>query len=182
MAVFDQLTETDAEGVTVHQSDVLRAAVVFLHASLEDLLRSTLAHTLPYADRSVLSDLNLRLHDDVRGTKFLVADLVELRGLAVDEVIENAIERFLETTNFSHIDAVDWALKASGLHANEILGAHRAGLAALISRRHLIAHRADRHPSPQATGAAPISKQQVEAWQRSVQSVGRAIIGHQEGE
>jgi hypothetical protein len=44
---------------SVAMTDILRASVVFLHASMEDLIRSVLACKLPSADAKHLEDVPL---------------------------------------------------------------------------------------------------------------------------
>src|SRR5437588_8261871 len=60
----------------VHEADVLRAAVVFAHATLEDFIRSICAYFLPHADPSVLDEIPLvGLNASGRPEKFLLGRL-----------------------------------------------------------------------------------------------------------
>src|SRR4051794_30818350 len=43
--------------IEVHYSDILRAAVVLVHATLEELLRSIAATLLPFADEATLNTI-----------------------------------------------------------------------------------------------------------------------------
>jgi acid stress-induced BolA-like protein IbaG/YrbA len=58
-------------------TDLLRAAVVFLHATLEDLLRSTLEWKLPSAPGDLLKGIPLTGMTD---QKFTLSELAEYRG------------------------------------------------------------------------------------------------------
>lgn len=60
------------------KTDVLRAAVVMLHASMEDLLRSIEYWKLPSANSAVLA--NIPLASKGPATKFNLGDLVAHRG------------------------------------------------------------------------------------------------------
>lgn len=51
--------EVEHPSIEVNFSDILRAAVVLVHATLEDLLRSMAATLLPFADEATLNTIPL---------------------------------------------------------------------------------------------------------------------------
>jgi hypothetical protein len=70
---------------SVKETDLLRAAVVFLHATLEDLLRGLCEWKMPSANPEAFSDIPLA---GTRGkTRFGLAELAVFRGRTVDEII-----------------------------------------------------------------------------------------------
>ena len=147
---------------SVATTDILRASVVFLHASLEDLLRSILAWKLPSANPEDMEEVPL-VGERLR--KYTLADIAKHRGLSVDDLLERSVAHSLEHSNFNSVDEIATALARSGLATTVIepLGKH---LAAMMSRRHWIVHRADRNQA-QGSGhfaARSLSPTTVEAW------------------
>jgi hypothetical protein len=84
----------------VGTTDVLRAAVVFLHATLEDLLRSLLEWKLPGAAAEHLRDIPLEGKE--ARTKFTLDELAAHRGKTVDDLIARSVYASLEDSNFNH--------------------------------------------------------------------------------
>jgi acid stress-induced BolA-like protein IbaG/YrbA len=75
---------------TVATTDILRGAVVFLHASLEDLLRSILEWKLPStAKPEHLDDVPL---DGERLRKYTLGDVARHRGTTVDDLIDRSVK------------------------------------------------------------------------------------------
>jgi len=74
----------------VYKTDLLRAAVVFLHATLEDLLRGLAQIYLPNSDRDALDEIPLvglvRRHS--RPGKFGLGSLASHKGKSVDKLIQ----------------------------------------------------------------------------------------------
>jgi hypothetical protein len=140
---------------SVATTDLLRGSVVFLHASLEDLLRSVLAWKLPLADPKQLEDVPLV------GTKprsrHTMADVAAHCGISVDELIARSVSASLERSNFNDVAEVASALARSGI-SSSVLDPYGSHLAAMMSRRHWIVHRADRN---QAQGSGHFAAQSL---------------------
>ena len=78
-------------------------------------------------------------------TKIGLHELAQFRGQTVDEMIAKAVSEYLEKSSFNHVGNVKEILEKVGLDAT--MDKRQAGdLAALMSRRHWIAHRVDRNP------------------------------------
>jgi hypothetical protein len=86
---------------SVQQADLLRAAVILLHAALEDLLRSMEGLRFPEASPAAFEQLRLAPHGSVEKPKekFTLVDLAAYRGQSVDDVIRKAIDLHLERSN-----------------------------------------------------------------------------------
>jgi len=85
---------------SVAQTDILLAAVVFLHASLEDLLRSLCEWKMPSANPEAFSEVPLV---GTRGkTRFDLQDLAGFRGQTMDEIITRSVNEFLEKSSFNY--------------------------------------------------------------------------------
>jgi hypothetical protein len=78
----------------VQETDLLRGAVVLLHATLEDLLRSLAEWRLPMALPEALAEIPVA--GTKRGARIGLQELAGFRGQSVDEVIANSVREFLE--------------------------------------------------------------------------------------
>jgi hypothetical protein len=146
VALYETLT-TGPGRRPVDTSDILRSAVVFLHATLEDFLRSLLEWKLPSAQASYLKDIPLK-GKKPRST-FTLDDLAHFRGSNVDDLISRSIADHLERSNFNNPGDVSSVLESIGL-MRSLLDPYRNKLGPMMKRRHWIVHRADRN---NATGS-----------------------------
>jgi len=130
----------------VRSGDVLRAAVVLLHATVEDFTRTILQQLLPIQEDTVLNKVPLfGTGNHGRAEKFLLGKLVQFRGKKVDEVLAKSVEVFLERSNYNSPDDLASAIESVGLDKTKVESLFRA-LAEMMKRRHSIVHRADRNP------------------------------------
>ncbi|MGM0578380.1 MAG: hypothetical protein ACQEXJ_21830 [Myxococcota bacterium] len=104
---------------TTAQTDVLRAAVVLLHASLEDLLRSSSEQLLPGAEPHVLSEIGLPRGDGTSVERFRLGELARFRGDRVDDVIRAAVMAKLERSNYNNVNQVAGALDGLGVKSTD---------------------------------------------------------------
>ena len=89
----------------VNSTDLLRAATVFLHAAIEDLLRSIEAARLPAAAPPVLDGVPL-VGLGPRPEKFFLGQLAPHRGSTVDDVIRRSVEAHLERATYGNATEV----------------------------------------------------------------------------
>lgn len=161
----------------VETTDLLRAAVVFLHATMEDVLRSVLEWRWPRTTLgSSLEDVGVLIGSDLQ-RKISLADLLNHRGASVDDVIRTSIEAHLERSNFNNVGEIKKALKRSDLSEGLVAG-YESELAAMMARRHLIVHRADRHDVGGSGhhAAASLGQGLVENWVAAVEGFCSAIV------
>ncbi len=158
-------------------SDILCAAVVLLHASLEDLLRSLAEWKLPQAPASSLERVPLAGPGAAKD-RFTLVDLAGFRGQTVDAVIAKSVEGFLERSSYNHPGEVIELLGKIGVKAtlDRVL---KTKLANMMARRHWIAHRADRNPrtGPGHQMTRSISAAEVRIWLKAVETTGGLIFG-----
>ena len=157
--------------------DLLRAAVVFLHATLEDVLRSALEWKWPQTTaRDHLADIPLVGH---RKPKVDLADLLPHRGEMIDDVIRRSIEAQLERSNFNNVGEVKSALQRAGLDP-ALVTPYQARLASMIGRRHNIVHHADRHDSvgPGRHAAGSLARSVVTIWVDAVDALCTDVIAN----
>jgi hypothetical protein len=173
----------------VEQADILRAAIILLHAALEDLLRSVEELLLPGASKDSFGALKF-LPETGSGKdgvatvkdakeKFSLVELADYRGRTVDDVIAKAIDFHLERSNYNNIGELKAALDRVGIN-NRVweTPAVAASLAAMMTRRHLIAHRADRNPMSGRGHhlAQSVSVPLVNGWTTVVDTFGKAVL------
>lgn len=126
------------------QTDVLRAAVVLLHASMEDVLRSLAYWKLPDAAPEVLAEIPLKGGTAI---KFTLGTLSAFRGKSVDDVIKESTDSSLERSNYNNATEVVSLLQSIGVDTIPLAG-YMAELENTMKRRHKIVHRADENENP----------------------------------
>ncbi|WP_413704966.1 hypothetical protein [Pseudomonas sp. Pseusp16] len=157
------------------KTDVLRAAVVLLHAATEDLLRSLAYWKLPSASADVLAKIPLITAPPA--AKFSLGDLSAHRGKAVDTVISESVHGYLERSNYNNVDEVASLLTSIGVSLPNV-NAQFTQLAQVMSRRHLIVHRADRDETGGRGNHSvrSIGNINVSNWINGVESFGTALL------
>ncbi len=158
-------------------SDILCAAVVLLHASLEDLLRSLAEWRLPQAPAASLERIPLAAPGAAKD-RFTLVDLAGFRGQTVDAVIAKSVGGFLERSSYNHPGEVVELLVKIGV-TTPIDRGLKAKLGGMMDRRHLIAHRADRNPltGPGHQDTRSISAALVKRRVKAVEAIGGLILG-----
>lgn len=172
--LYEKLT-TGPGRQSVDNSDILRSAVVFLHSTLEDLLRSLLEWKLPTSEAVHLREIPLK--GKRQRSTFTLDDLAMFRGSTVDDLISMSVEDHLERSNFNDPGEVDVVLQKIGLQRT-LLDPYRDKLGPMMKRRHWIVHRADRNT---ATGsgqhsALGLKKATVETWSAAVKQFGTSVL------
>lgn len=157
-------------------ADVLRAAVIFLHATLEDLLRSGEEMRFAVAPSSAFEDLKwVPLSGSDKGKERVsLMELAQYRGRSVDEVLYRAFNKHHEQSNYNNEQDVIGALLRMSLDKRPY-ERHFSDLAVMMKRRHLIAHRADLNARfPRLTNVMKI--RDVERWLATVESFGEQLL------
>jgi hypothetical protein len=138
------LTPADA---TIQRSaihgDLSRAIVVFLHATMEDSIRTMARERLSAAKSDALNNIPLV---GKRDTKFDLRALSEHSGKTVDEVICESVEDYLSEVSFDSCAKIDAALSRMELDTRPFKPLYHH-LDLMMKRRHRIVHEAD-FPSP----------------------------------
>jgi hypothetical protein len=147
--------------------DVLRAAVVLLHAHMEDSLRSVAREHLSRSSTDILKTIPLA--GSYRAEKFTLADLIAHRGKSVDELLDESIRHALSKRSFNNCADVNKILEELGIDVAHCRSRF-AELDEMISRRHRIVHECDYIPDsghpPALTSITPAA---VEKWKDAVQ-------------
>ena len=165
---------------TVAQTDLLRAAVVFLHATLEDSLRTVAGIYLPSAGTEAIDEVPLAGSPTFRPQNYRLGRLVEHRGKTVDELIVESIAEHLQRSSYSNTNDIMALLKSLDLPPSEEVTRTLPDLQELMRRRHQIVHQADRVDTKGrgTQRAASIATQAVERWIDAVRDFGTALMAH----
>ena len=155
--------------LAIRAKDILRAAVVFLHATLEDFLRYVGETYLPASSEEILNRVALVGTQDVpRPEKFLLGKLAQHRGKTVDQLITASVNAHLDRISFSDTTDISNLLEGAGI-AVETVRPLYPRLSALMTRRHQIVHRADLVDVPgDERKATPIDAATVTEWATAV--------------
>ena len=127
----------------VNMGDLLRAAVVFLHASLEEYIRELIQERLPDASAESLDDVPLvGISNHGRPEKSFLGKLVPHRTKSVQEVLDESVGAFSNTLTVNNSGDLAALLRRISLQPDQ-LNSQFASLDELMSRRHHIVHQAD---------------------------------------
>ena len=152
-------------------SDILRSAVVLLHASLEDFLRSVAAKYIPRQDTEFIG--RLPLIGKPRSAKYSLADLVPHKDKTISKLIDESIDQWLNQHSFNNNQDIISLLKEIGLQP-ECCSEFYPLLSKMIDRRHRIVHNADRLPSNGELGE--ISAGDVQEWSKNVEGFMSRVV------
>jgi len=131
------------------RSDLLGAAVVFLHATLEEFLRGVaLREWFKLEDENLKSALKSYARLSSRNIKVSLIDLVDKRKESVESIIQQEVESFLyQDISFNSLDEIEKFLELIKISVEdlrkEIGREHFDNIQSLIRKRHSVAHQAD---------------------------------------
>ncbi len=168
----------------VKATDILRASIVLLHASMEDYLRSLLIWKIDKFDQNILKDFSFldEANRLSQKKKITLGELSIYRNKTVAEVIEDSVKFHLENYHsFSDLGEVKKALNWCGISHAAIKEHDFGKLHEMISRRHHIVHRADRNDVTGGQGNHPtksLSKKQLENYIKSVKDLKDFVSGN----
>ncbi|WP_274630124.1 hypothetical protein [Arvimicrobium flavum] len=137
----------------LNDTDMLRAALVLLHASMEEFLRSLLIWRAPSSAKEVIDTFPLAGTGKKHPANFQLGSLVAHRGKTVEELIRQSATEYLEAySSFNDVGDVVKAIRTCGVPQQTVEAHDFRGLAAMIERRHNIVHKADRNNVQQGQG------------------------------
>jgi hypothetical protein len=146
--------------------DVLRAAVVLIHATFEDLLRTLATMSIPLMSEEFLNQVPIA-GSEGRAKKFELGKLRAFESSSIKDVIHLSVMEHLEKQSFSSVDEIVSFLKfCLDIKLDKPSEEQFPDLADLIKRRHEIVHRADRSENELfALGPLrPIDAETVHVW------------------
>ena len=115
--------------------DMLRAAVVLIHAYLEDFLRTIARALLPEANAECLDKIPLAGLSG-RPDKFSLGKLVRHKGKLVDEVLRESVSEHLDRTTFNNKGEIANLLETLGFELAPIHHGCLVDIQEMMQRRH----------------------------------------------
>lgn len=168
--------------------DLLRASVVFSHASLESLARALLSLRLRYAAPDTIEKiLSFPVPGGKRADRVAWPFLLSRLGSLVDDLLDEAIQHYLDHFNLNHPADLVTTVRNSGLQqtSTKLLDDGRgAVIEALMKRRHWIVHQLDANPllGRGHFAAQSLSLTTAQRFRKIVDDVGTMIITDAETE
>ncbi len=165
--LIDLAKETEIAKET--QNDLLGAAIVFLHATLEEFLRGVaIREWLKLNDEDLKNVLRKYSRLNTRNIKINLVELVERRNATIETLIKEEIKSFVcQDMNFSSYKEVKDFLALAKISFNENVQAELKleekdfnNIESLIRKRHGVAHQAE---------CSNLDIEQVLVWAKSLQ-------------
>jgi hypothetical protein len=160
--------KTTTRRATVEESDILRAAVVFLHAAQEDYLRGIIVEYL--AEKNNLNVINFSFGNNGNRTKQISLSDLSTRNneLTIGKFVQDQIEEHMQKVSFNKTDDIATWLDRLGVEIKK--DDLFPQIAELIARRHKIVHEADLNEKSGKGhhSANPISSLSVQEWKEAV--------------
>lgn len=153
-----------------HQIDILRSAVVFIHATLEDGMRSIAKHYLPLCDKEIIDKIPLiDINKSGKPEKFFLGRLLSHSDKSVNELIEESISSYLDKISFSSVSDIASMLSTFKINQSKINKLYPS-IEEMMKRRHHIVHRADKIKAsgPGRQYAKSLSAKKVRDWNDKV--------------
>ena len=166
------IPKIEVEGVDL-RSDMIRAGILLAHATMEDLLRSLLEIRLPRGDAKYLRLIPLVDSKDRFQPKYDLGDLLAHRAGTVEDLIRKSVAAYLGRHTYNNVEEIALALNQMSVSPT-LLAAYGSKLAALMIRRHHIAHRADRGLAGHRV--LPIDHSAVVGWLDAIEAFGEALL------
>lgn len=127
-------------------TDVLRSAVVLLHAALEDCMRSIADWKWAEIGADALVGVPLAPVDNPRKAEgFKLADLAQHKTKTVAELLSESVRQYLEFFTISNEVELAAQVKRLGLDPSKFAN-YYPGISEMMKRRHHIVHQADSNP------------------------------------
>jgi hypothetical protein len=170
LALYERVKKKGRGRKDVPSLDLLRAATVFLHATLEDFVRGLIVWRYPTLGPEILDTVPLKgISPSGRPEKFFLGRLAEFRALHVEEVLTQSVEAFAEGLTLNNTTDLIACVRTLGLNEAS-LKPYLSNIAALMKRRHHIVHQADRNAKPGRgqQSAMSIGAHTVAEWTESV--------------
>jgi hypothetical protein len=170
-----QSSPDEKEQVEIEQQDLLRASVVFLHASFENYFRTVIIDYLKTNKQNTnvkLPEMGLPNAENPRTEKFYISQLLPYLGKNVNSLVDEAIENHMNKISFNNFnDICTWTnTMRIDLRTFKAVDGYSEKLEKLIKRRHKIVHEADKSSGSntenedEKTRAARIQKGSVDTW------------------
>ena len=120
LSIYNKLYGHGPGRRSADKSDLLRFAVVFLHATIEEFLRTIAAYYLPLSNEESLNRVPLvGLNNIGRSEKFLLGRLAHHRGKSVDALLKESVTDYLLRLSFNDTTDIIVLLRDCGLKTSQ---------------------------------------------------------------
>ena len=144
-------------------ADVLRAAVVLCHATLEDALRIIGRKSLQNTELS--NRVALKGYNAGGGAKkYELRDLLAFKGKTVETIITESIDDFLQCQTFNSTENILRFLSSISVEPAVSRKTDLQGLDEMIARRHKIVHECDLETTGHHRQLRQLTPEQVKGW------------------
>ncbi len=143
--LYDTLSHDPKYESNTSLKDIVRAAVVFAHGTLEEFLRELGIELLLKSSDAVskLRDIPLANGKNrMRTEKFTLVDLEKFRGNSIDDVLSKSVVDYYQRTTYNNIDDIINLLRSLEIPHEGVEGC-LPDIALMIQRRHEIVHKTD---------------------------------------
>lgn len=148
IAVYGVIRGTGQGRSPVQAADVLRSAVIFNHAAIEEMFRGLIAWKFPASSEGVLNEVPLLgISEHGRPEKFFLGKLARHRTKTVQELIDESVNAHLGNFSVNNVADVRAILTKVGVVPDDV-NSEFALLTEMFARRHHIVHQADRNEAP----------------------------------
>lgn len=152
--------------------------MVFLHSSLEEIIRNLYLYNLPNASAENLNKITLATNEHSHRPKSIqLGDLLEFKGQFVENVIQESINRYVDVLSINNSTQLVECLKLANIRY-EPLRQFFDPLNSLMQRRHQIVHQMDRSNEldPLAYPINIIDLEIVNNWKEAVTGLASALF------
>ncbi|MNN16997.1 hypothetical protein D3C81_1301620 [compost metagenome] len=180
-SLLDLFQQSSINDIGTHdqRSELLRAAVVFLHSSIEEIVRNLFVDRLPKLSTEVLNELTYSKYGPTNRSKgVMLGDLLlNHSGRLVDNVIFDAINSYIDRLNINNSDQLVAQLQKIQIETQPIKP-FLLEIDSLMKRRHQIVHQMDREDAldPDTRPISRIDVDSVKNWTDSVSQLHSEII------
>ena len=161
------------------RQDLLRSAVVFIHASIEDMVRELLKWKNPIESDTFAGSLKFVMDPDGFETKdkITIAELRRWKDKTVSSILDESTEVHLKKRSFNDTTELASTIKLLGVDV-QTFEAHLPAIAECMVRRHNIVHRSDRPDHTLFTHGQPtaLSFDDVKKWYLATGQVGKLLF------
>lgn len=168
------MEENDGVHLKTETLDMLRSAVVLLHASLEDFLRSLAKIFFPYDDAKEFENIPMPGDNKVNPGKYTLGAFVAYRDVTINQLLEDSVDQWLNKQSFNNCSDVMSMLSKINIETKPVQE-FMSKINEMMQRRHRIVHYADRHENA-SDCLNDITKEQVLDWRENVNKFMRACL------
>lgn len=180
--LIENFKELDSRnlGEPGNRSDLLRACVVFLHSTIEELIRNLFVERMPSLPRNVLDEIPFSVHKSSnRSTGIKLGELLEeYRGRFLENIALDSINAYVDVLNINDTDRLATLLKKVQIDTVP-LELVFPDINELMKRRHQIVHQMDRTNAldPDTGMVTDITLTQVIKWRDSTARLIQLVLG-----